>query len=60
MMDANWTYSGDRSTAYANIRSLHFTPETTIMSIITSLKNIYKHICKEVSFCGCVFTIIVY
>lgn len=36
MMDANWTYSGDRSTAYANIRSLHFTPETTIMSIITS------------------------
>ena len=38
-MDANCTYCGDHFATYMNIKSLHCTPETNVMSIIPQIKK---------------------
>lgn len=39
-MGVNWTYWGDHFTIYANIKPLHCTPETNIISITLQLDEV--------------------
>ena len=40
VIDVNWTYCGDNFAVHKNIKSLHCTPETNIMSLYFNKKDL--------------------